>query len=133
MTACAAIQGPWLALDAEDAALKERGFFGCVGMEDPSTNSPFRYHGKVQFSGKLSKSSSESLRLNLEKPELGSSSRFTRRFGSDWLIRIRYQKNILPRKLLAFFMRPLIIFDRVYRAFYARLVHSVHLPDVDCE
>lgn len=92
--------------------------------------SSFKYHGKVQFSGRLcyaEKKKSGKLRFYLEKPDLGSSCRFTRRFGSDWLIRIRCQSDIHPARLHEFFMRPFIIFGRVYRAFYARLVCCVAL------
>lgn len=101
----------------------------CVENVDASNTSPFKYHGKVQFSAKLSfkKDRNGELRLVLDQPELGSSSRFTRRFGSDWLIRIRIHKDLVNSKsvnLREYFMKPFIFFDRVYRAFYARFVTS---------
>lgn len=64
-------------------------------------------------------------KFTLDKPYLGFSNRFTRRFGSGSFLRIRISSDLIYNKrtqadLVALFKRPLVIFTKVFRAFYAK-------------
>ena len=59
----------------------------------------------------------------LDRPTLGTSNRFMRRFGSRRFIRVRIQKDALMQKgnsLAEYFYRPFIISGAVFRAFFAK-------------
>ena len=73
-----------------------------------------------------------SFHFYLEHPVLGPSSRFTRTYGSAWLVRVRISKEIfskseLSEKLRTFLLRPFILNGRVYRLFYANKDHNAYL------
>ena len=80
----------------------------------------------MHFSGKLKqKKDGSGYLLELERPYLGSSNRFTRKFGSKRIIQIRLEKNLgktvdAGSSLITYCQKPLLIFGRVFRAFYAK-------------
>lgn len=62
-------------------------------------------------------------RIVLDSCTLGGSSRFTRRFGSWSFLRIKVPQTIFfghNRDFISFFLRPIIIWGRVYRVFDAK-------------
>lgn len=73
------------------------------------------FTGRLTFDGYL--------KITLEKPYLFSSTRFSRRFGSDAIVRIRIDHMALHshgREVREYVRRPLVIRGRVYRAFFAK-------------
>ncbi|KAF8273707.1 RNA dependent RNA polymerase-domain-containing protein [Lactarius quietus] len=70
--------------------------------------------------------------FNLEHPVLGPSSRFTRTYGSAWLVRVRISKAVFsdPEKserLRALLLRPFVLNGLVFRFFYANKDHNAYL------
>ncbi|KAI0706226.1 RNA dependent RNA polymerase-domain-containing protein [Cytidiella melzeri] len=120
-----AAKAPWEELDREEEhesrAIKARDVYFQDECKD-------WYGGKIHFTAKVTKNSPstslEPYQLTLETPSLGSSNRFTRRFGSKRFIRVRlHEKVFSPNSNAAlerFFKRPFVIFTRVFRAFYAK-------------
>ena len=81
------------------------------------------YGGQVHFVARLIGGDSSRLKLELEKPSLGPSCEFTRRFGSDRFVRVRVDKNTLYASdsgLVEYFVRPFIIGGHVFRSFFSR-------------
>jgi RNA-dependent RNA polymerase len=81
---------------------------------------------------RLQTSKDGSFHFYMEHPVLGPSSRFTRAYGSAWLVRVRINKEIfskpeLSEKLRTFLLRPFILNGRVYRFFYANKDHNAYL------
>ena len=65
------------------------------------------------------------LQFLLDHPTLGPSSRFTRCYGSSWLIRVKPSIGILSRpdkvkELKRLLLRPLILNGQVFRFFHAK-------------
>lgn len=93
------------------------GGLGCDG------NSEY-YGGQVHFSMKVKgdpKKLSSTLTWAPERPELGPSTRFTRRFGSSAFIKLNIHKDLLRcPNLITELLRPIIIIGRVFRAFYSK-------------
>ena len=81
------------------------------------------------FRGKLKDESSTGFakyKVILETPELATSCRFTRRFGSTSILRIKIPEFFLNNPnsgLIDFFSRPFILNGLVFRAFYAKDDH----------
>ncbi|KAI0065260.1 hypothetical protein BV25DRAFT_1913873 [Artomyces pyxidatus] len=125
-------KAPWSELERELRAFVKHPEYGCLGVVGaPIDEDPAWYGGKVQFSIKVSWEDGN-YKLGLEQPELGPSSRFTRRFGSDWLIRVRITKQVFKvtnviDKLEQLFLRPFVIGGRVFRFFYANKERNVFL------
>ncbi|KAK0468272.1 RNA dependent RNA polymerase-domain-containing protein [Desarmillaria tabescens] len=115
-------KNPWKELDLEEEALKKDPN-GCLGFNE--TNDDW-YGGKVNFRGKLKKTSakgsSPSFKIVLEKAELGPSNRFARKFGSKSFLRIKVTKECLSyeKELVLFFKHPFILNGSVFRAFYEK-------------
>ncbi|RXW24663.1 hypothetical protein EST38_g1142 [Candolleomyces aberdarensis] len=113
---------PWEELDKEEEALA-RSPYGVMGLDQDGTPSDW-YGGQVQFRGTLTvPADSKELKLRLEKPTMGPSTQFARRFGSKHIFRIkltRNAKNEDPNVLLNYFRRPFIICGGVFRAFYSK-------------
>lgn len=63
-----------------------------------------------------------SFKIFVEPAELGTSCRFSRRFGSTSFLRIKVHKNALRNesKLVEFLKRPFIFLGSVYRSFFAK-------------
>lgn len=98
---------------------------GCNEDSPSLKTDPAWYGGKVHFCCKLTRNEdhSSSLRLTLEKPYLGPSTRFTRRFGSDHFIRVKISQTLFyteGTRLMEYFHQPFIFNGIVYRAFFAK-------------
>lgn len=109
-------QSPWSELDRE---FKERSNNEMAGLGFATDS---WYGGKVHFSAKV-KEVSGKLKITLEEPTLGPSSRFPRRFGSHAFIRVSVKKKNLgqtAKHLQSFFLRPFVLMNRVYRAVYSK-------------
>jgi RNA-dependent RNA polymerase len=79
------------------------------------------YGGKVTFRGCLVGGQGSEYRVRLEEPELGPSRNLMRRFGSKNVFRLKLPKFISNwNTLFDFVCQPLVLCDRVYRAFYAK-------------
>ena len=79
------------------------------------------YGGRVSFTGKLTFDSEAT--ITLDKPYLFSSTRFSRRFGSDAFVRVRIEQKALHnhgKEVRDYVRRPLVIRGRVYRSFFAK-------------
>ena len=134
---------PWDELDKEEAILQSDvyGALGCC-PEDTLDSDPGWYGGKVNFTAKLGivkgKGKSKDrgnydgdspFYIHLDRPQLGPSNRFMRRFGSHRFIRVRIQKDALKQKgtaLTEYFQHPFIVGSSVFRAFFAK-EHNVFL------
>lgn len=96
-----------------------------MGFDEDGTPGDW-YGGQVQFRGSLilvAMDSSKELKLRLEKPTIGPSTQFTRRFGSKHIFRIKLSRNAQNEPsevLLNYFRRPFIICGGVFRAFYSK-------------
>ncbi|KAJ3843405.1 RNA dependent RNA polymerase-domain-containing protein [Lentinula raphanica] len=100
------------------------------------------FGGKVVFRAKLvdsSKKAKDKFRVELERAELGASSRFSRRFGSKSFVRLKISKTLIRHadELMNYLRRPFIIAGRVYRAFLEKeknvfLYMTNESPDVGC-
>ncbi len=98
---------------------------GCNESEGFCPDKPGWYGGKVHFTAKVvvDKEKKDDFRLVLDRPTLGTSNRFMRRFGSRRFIRVRIQKDALMQKgnrLADYFYRPFVISGAVFRAFFAK-------------
>ncbi|RPD65627.1 hypothetical protein L226DRAFT_543193 [Lentinus tigrinus ALCF2SS1-7] len=117
---------PWEELDREDEILLKHphGALGCNDTEPfHCADEPGWYGGKVHFTAKVVVDKKKDFRLVLDRPTLGTSNRFMRRFGSRRFIRVRIQKDALMQKgtsLAEYFYRPFIISGAVFRAFFAK-------------
>ncbi|KAG2159731.1 RNA dependent RNA polymerase-domain-containing protein [Suillus bovinus] len=117
-----AVLSPWKELDREHelALAMGKGFDGFQRQADGW------YGGKVHFGATLKaidKTATPEYRIQLNPPELGSSSRLTRQYGSKNFLRVKVPKNILNRPqhgLVEFFSQHFLLCGLVYRAFYAR-------------
>jgi RNA-dependent RNA polymerase len=139
-----ALQSPWTELDAGEflfqlLVIKMCYLLGIEEIEALSNNNlaglgfseekPDWYGGKVDFRGKLRDHSSANIteyKIVLERPELGTSCRFTRRLGSQSILRISIPPDVFTKQdnqLVDFFSRPFILSGRVFRAFYAKGKH----------
>ncbi|KAI0249735.1 RNA dependent RNA polymerase-domain-containing protein [Lactifluus subvellereus] len=111
---------PWQELDQEDAAFQQHGPSSCLGIT-PELGTWFG--GKVAFAMRLQAAKSGTFQFLLDHPVLGPSSRFTRCYGSAWLIRLSYKRTKLKDLLL----RPLVLNGLVFRFFYANKDHNGYL------
>lgn len=123
-------QSPWQEMDLE-ANAKKHDVFGMLGCNEDKpylASDPTWYGGKVHLRCKLTsgqKGSKQPFQITLEKPRIGPSTRFSRRFGSDNFIRVKIAQSLFYSSskkddLLEYFYRPFRFNDRVYRAFYAK-------------
>ncbi|KAF9076729.1 RNA dependent RNA polymerase-domain-containing protein [Rhodocollybia butyracea] len=110
---------PYEELDTEEELLSKDPYAG-LGFNE---NSEW-FGGRVVFRGRItllkgSDPKKTQFKVVLEKPELGASCRFTRRFGSKSFMRVKVPKSLIrySNDLMDFFRRPLVISGRVYRAF----------------
>lgn len=120
-------QSPWQELDKEDLAFKRYGPTGCLGSTPELGDF---YGGKVSFCMRAQLEQGE-LRVTLERPVLGHSSRFTRCYGSSWLVKLRLPTDTLSKpdvlgKLRSFLTRPLVLNGRVFRFFNINKNHGAY-------
>lgn len=84
------------------------------------------YGGKVSFTIRLDVNEKNGqLQFLLDRPTLGPSSRFTRSYGSSWLVRVKPSTGILSRldkvkELKKLLLRPLVLNGQVFRFFHAK-------------
>ncbi|KAI0646418.1 RNA dependent RNA polymerase-domain-containing protein [Trametes meyenii] len=118
---------PWDELDEEEKILGRDPLGGvggnCAGAYSKQEHD--WYGGNVNFTAHLNRCKhSDALRLTLERPVLGPSNRFARRFGSRRFIRVRVASELVysqpSGELAAFFKRPLVIGSATFRAFFAK-------------
>ncbi|KAJ7721959.1 RNA dependent RNA polymerase-domain-containing protein [Mycena maculata] len=118
-------QCPWAELDLEEAALSANPNAGLGNCPEYLQG----YGGKVSFTGTIDaqipdKSRRlESVKVVLDRSTLASSCRLARRFGSSSFLRLKVPSKILHSNaegLKDFFQKPFVIFDRVFRSFYAK-------------
>ncbi|KAH9852493.1 RNA dependent RNA polymerase-domain-containing protein [Lenzites betulinus] len=120
-------QLPWGELDKEETILRDHplGGIGCNQHEEFCRDDPDWYGGRVHFIARLQRDSENRLGLELDRPVLGTSNRFARRFGSRRFIRVRIPQDFLMHsksedELLNYFKRPFVVGSAVFRAFYAK-------------
>ncbi|KAJ8488013.1 hypothetical protein ONZ51_g3830 [Trametes cubensis] len=116
---------PWEELDREEDILSKYlyGAIGCNEDQELLAQDPDWYGGRIHFTAQLHKDKgNDDFRFVLDRPELGSSNRFARRFGSRRFIRVRVHKDLLrnAKELREYFKQPFIIGGAVFRAFYAK-------------
>ena len=68
----------------------------------------------------------------LDRPMLGHSSRFTRCYGSSWMVKLRLPMEALSKpdvleKLRSFLTRPFVLNGRVFRFFHLNKNHVAYL------
>jgi RNA-dependent RNA polymerase len=111
-------------LDKEDAAFKKN--HGHTNLLGSTPELRAWYGGKVSFTIRLDiDEKNGQLQFLLDRPTLGPSSRFTRCYGSSWLIRVKPSTGILSRpdklqKLKKLLFRPMILNGQVFQFFYAK-------------
>lgn len=85
---------------------------------------PGWYGGKIDFRGRLDRSDNKSYKIKLDRCMLGPSCRFSRRFGSTSILRIKVaDRQILhstKNNLGNFFRKAFVLWGSVFRAFYAK-------------
>ncbi|KAI0293977.1 RNA dependent RNA polymerase-domain-containing protein [Russula brevipes] len=120
---------PWEELDREESAFKQHGPTCCLGST-PGLGA--WYGGKIAFTMRLQPDKDKILHFCLDHPTLGPSSRFTRYYGSSWLIRVRISKEIFSNlaildQVKTLILRPIILNGLVFRFFYANKDQNLYL------
>ncbi|OSD08147.1 hypothetical protein PYCCODRAFT_1430316 [Trametes coccinea BRFM310] len=121
-----AVKLPWDELDREEAILcvQPLGGLGCNSQEHFLEKDPDWYAGRIHFTAQLHKEKGGMFRLLLDRPVLGTSNRFARRFGSRRFIRVRLHKDVMWNtpgdELREYFKQPFVVAGAVFRAFYAK-------------
>jgi hypothetical protein len=114
-----------IAIHSEMEALQEDEIAG-LGF---SAHAPDWHGGKVEFRACLEDRGSlhsPEYKIVLEKPDIGSSCRFTRRFGSTSFLRVKIPEKIIHRpgpRLVEYFLRPFVLNGAVFRSFFAKDDH----------
>ncbi|KAF8520442.1 RNA dependent RNA polymerase-domain-containing protein, partial [Hysterangium stoloniferum] len=121
----------WVELDREEEHLKEDTLSGLGGKNAPDE----WYGGKIAFIAKLRQKEAKKpvYHLELQAPEISTSTRISRRWGSSRLIRISIPDSILYQSnngVLTYFKNDFIIHGRIFRPFYAK-EHAVFLIQLD--
>jgi RNA-dependent RNA polymerase len=110
-------------LDKEDLAFEKYGHTSLLGS---TQELGAWYGGKVSFTMRLEVNERNGqLQFLLDHPTLGPSSRFTRDYGSSWLVRVKPSTGVLSRpdkvkELKKLLLRPLVLNGQVYRFFHAK-------------
>ncbi|KAL1746021.1 RNA dependent RNA polymerase-domain-containing protein [Schizophyllum fasciatum] len=122
---------PWAELDTEIETLK---LDPNAGLGNSSVR-PGWYGGKVLFplrikedkkgkgKGKGRHQAGPGYTIVLDHASLSSSTRFARRCGSTAFLRVKVAMGILrsrPGEMLNLFLKPFVLWDRVFRAFFAK-------------
>jgi RNA-dependent RNA polymerase len=121
-------KSPWEELDKEDLAFARHGPMGCLGSIPELGDF---YGGKVSFSMRTQFNEHGMFHFILEHPILGHSSRFTRCYGSSFLIRLRLSMDLSKPALLdtlkQLLIRPFILLGHVFRFFHINKDYHVYL------
>ncbi|KAJ7068354.1 RNA dependent RNA polymerase-domain-containing protein [Mycena amicta] len=109
-----AAKAPWAELDLEDRYLSRNPLAGLGNFSETEG----WFGGKAHFKGNIQ----SGYKIALKPPELGTSSRFARRFGSGRFLTLSITKQLLNQgeKLIDFLRRPFILAGLVFRAFDAK-------------
>jgi RNA-dependent RNA polymerase len=111
-------------LDREDLAFKKK--HGPTSLLGSTQELSAWYGGKISFTIHLEMNEKNGqLQFLLDRPTLGPSSRFTRCYGSSWLIRVKLSIGILSRpdkvkELKKLLLRPLVLNGQVFHFFHAK-------------
>ncbi|KAF9268058.1 hypothetical protein L218DRAFT_892734 [Marasmius fiardii PR-910] len=115
---------PYIELDREEEELNKGDPFGCLGFREGGDG---WYGGKVAFRGRLKQTSSKwarahEFKVELERPELSASFRFSRRFGSSSFLRLKIPKELWKHSasLVDFLRRPFVLCGFVYRTIWEK-------------
>ncbi|KZO93158.1 hypothetical protein CALVIDRAFT_566868 [Calocera viscosa TUFC12733] len=122
---------PWSELDVEQKAMGSPTHEG-LGCVEPNSAV---YHGKVHFVvSVLWKTDHSNPVIHLERPELGASTRFARRFGSRRFIRMKnifhQDRSPAAKAMMSFYLKGFVFMGRVYRAFCEK-DGTVHLVETN--
>ncbi|KAI8969425.1 RNA dependent RNA polymerase-domain-containing protein [Trametes punicea] len=121
-----AVKLPWEELDHEEQILHDYplGGIGCNADQPFLAKDPDWYGGRVHFIAQVHSEKGSSFRIQLDRPVLGTSNRFARRFGSRRFVRVRLHKDVAwnanSSELRDYFRRPFIIGGAVFRSFFAK-------------
>ncbi len=113
-------------MDREDFAFKKKSGHTVTGLPGSTQELRAWYGGKVSFTIRLDiNEKNGQLQFLLDHPTLGPSSRFTRCYGSSWLIRVKPSAGILSKpdkvkELKKLLLRPLILNGQVFHFFHAK-------------
>ncbi|KAJ6631174.1 RNA dependent RNA polymerase-domain-containing protein [Mycena sp. CBHHK59/15] len=112
-------QCPWTELDAEESAMAINPNAALGNCPDY----PRGYGGKLCFGGRLEIDQNSNISVVLGRCTVGPSCRLCRFFGSSSFLRLKVPAKTLHSAnsgLIEFHQRPFIVWDRVFRAFYAK-------------
>ncbi|KAJ7128080.1 RNA dependent RNA polymerase-domain-containing protein [Mycena filopes] len=113
-------QSPWGELDLEETAMR---LDPNAALGNCSENLKSYYGGKICFSGNIEIDTTKMVKVVLDRCTLTSSCRLYRRFGSSSFLRLKVPLRTLhspENGLREFFRKPFIVFNSVFRAFYAK-------------
>ncbi|KAK1223266.1 hypothetical protein PQX77_013854 [Marasmius sp. AFHP31] len=129
----ASATAPWATLDLEEIALRQDEYAGVghksyqeLGLEGFSADEESAscyFGGKVDFIIRLEEASDHTFRIFLDKATRAQSNKIKRRFGSTSLLRCKIPEQLINKKgqqIIKFLERPVVIFNWVFRAFYAK-------------
>ncbi|KAJ3926978.1 MAG: RNA dependent RNA polymerase-domain-containing protein [Lentinula lateritia] len=108
---------PWKELDKEEEAFAKDPLYAGIGNNEEY---PGWWAGTIIFVGKLEETGEK---IVLEKITLGPSNKIQRRFGSACILRVKIpSKRFFTKQndLVLFFKRPVVIWNHVFRAFFAK-------------
>ncbi|KAJ3874138.1 RNA dependent RNA polymerase-domain-containing protein [Lentinula edodes] len=108
---------PWEELDKEEEAFAKDPLYAGIGNNEEY---PGWWAGNIIFVGKLEETGEK---IVLEKATLGPSNKIQRRFGSACILRVKIPSKRFYAKqndLVLFFKRPVVIWNHVFRAFFAK-------------
>ncbi|KAL0069594.1 hypothetical protein AAF712_003252 [Marasmius tenuissimus] len=123
---------PWATLDLEETALRQDKYAGVghkshkeLGLDGPGIDeesTSYYYGGKVDFIIRLEEAPDHSFHISLDKAIRAQSNKIKRRFGSTSLLRCKIPERLIKKgeQIIKFCERPVIIFDQVFRGFYAK-------------
>jgi hypothetical protein len=106
---------------------------GCLGSASGLEDF---YGGKVSFSMRAQLDEQGAFHFVLERPTLAHSSRFTRCYGSSFLIKLRLSSDLLSKpdlldRLKQLLIRPLVLLGQVFRFFHINKNHHAYLMATD--
>jgi hypothetical protein len=127
------VKSPWQELDKEVFAFKRHGPMGCLGSASGLEDF---YGGKVSFSMRAQLDEQGAFHFVLERPALAHSSRFTRCYGSSFLIKLRLSLDLLSKpdllnRLKQLLITPLVLLGQVFRFFHINKNHHAYLMATD--
>lgn len=110
------IQRPWIEQDLEESRLS--GADGPDFCLSGHPDDPTWFGGKVTYRAKL-RWTKGAFEMELDKPELGPSNRFSRKWGSMRFLRVKIGWDLkkLAHRVVEFFQQPIVLNGRVFRAF----------------